>query len=276
MGVRSGSAKDTRRSTGGWLWPLVLSVLGIVLLLDNFLLLGDFNAVALLPLLLVIAGAQILLRGDFLPSEEARRFGITRGSVESATLEINSGEIDVELRPLQPDYVLRDGQAALIAGQFAAQSRPALTMAENYAHLQMHRAATPWTAFADWKISLARDLPWQILASSHIGQLNCDLSDLIVHEVVLATGIGDIRMVSPKEAFRPLHLRSTLGSIHVITPPGCRTRILVETGRMFGVKADATRYSSSEGSVFEALDADEDAPLVEIRISGTFGDAFLA
>lgn len=103
------SRRKTNRAGGLILWSLLLIVIGIVLLLDNFLLLGDFNAVALLPLVLVVIGAQILLRGDLAPNTDARRFGITRGSVEAATLEINSGEIDVDIRALSSDFRLRDG-----------------------------------------------------------------------------------------------------------------------------------------------------------------------
>lgn len=43
---------------------LALIALGIVLLLQNFLLLADFNVGAFAPLILVILGAIILLRGD--------------------------------------------------------------------------------------------------------------------------------------------------------------------------------------------------------------------
>ena len=65
--------------------------------MGNFLLLEEFNMLDLWPLLLVIPGVQVLLRGDLVPDDAARPFGITRGSVESATLHINAGEIDVEI-----------------------------------------------------------------------------------------------------------------------------------------------------------------------------------
>lgn len=263
-------------ANGPLLWPLALTVFGVILLLDNFLLLGDFNAMTLAPLGLVILGAQILLRGDATLSAEARRFGITRGSVESATLEVSSGEIDVEVRALQPDWRLRDGQHALIAGQFTHQARPQLTMSEQYAHLKMDRASTPWSSFADWKVGLASDLPWQIISSGHLGEFDGDFSELIIHEAVIATGFGDIRIVCPPEAFGPLNLRSTLGTIQVVTPQGYNTRIIIQAGRFFSTHFDETRYSSPDTNVYLALDADPTAPLVEIVIHGVFGDAYLS
>ncbi|GAB4334019.1 MAG: hypothetical protein Kow00117_17680 [Phototrophicales bacterium] len=264
------SAKRTTKGTATvpFFWSVLLIIIGILLLLDNFLLLGDFNAYTLVPLLLVVAGAQILLRGDLFPSEDARTFGITRGSVESATLEISSGEIDVDVRALG-----REGR--LIAGQFAAGSRPDLTVKDTYTHIKMSRSNTPWLSFADWHVGLAHDLPWQLLISSSLGQLNLDLKMLIIHDALIASGIGDIRLVAPKEAFRPLIIRSTMGNIQINTPQGYRTRIVVEGGRLFGIKHDEYRYENPEPNVYFSTEAAEDAPLVEIHVSGTFGDVYL-
>jgi len=260
--------RKAKEGDGPWLWPVILIGVGVVLLLDNFLLLGDFNTVALLPLLLVVAGAQLLLRGDLFLNDAGRSFGITRGSVESATLEISSGEIDVDIRALQ-----REGR--LVAGQFAARSRPRLQVRENYTHLTLKRGDTPWFSLADWQIGVATDLPWQFLVSTFLGQVKLDLTHVITHDAVIATGFGDIDLVCPPEAFGTLYLRSTLGNIRVQTPRGYRTRIIVEGSRMFSVSADQYRYESPEPNLFLSTEADADAPPVTIHISGTFGDAYL-
>ncbi len=252
---------------GPWMWPLGLAVIGVLLLLHNFLLLDNFNVTALWPLLLVVAGAAILLRGDLTPGAEARTFGITRGSVESATLEISAGEIDVAVHPLQ-----REGR--LIAGQYAADSRPFMRVNDTHTYLRMNRAATPWFSFADWEMALAHDLPWQILASSYLGNIHLELSKLIVQEVVAATGFGDIRLTCPQEALGLLRLHSTLGNIHIITPVGYRVRITNRAGRLFRVHTDERRYQQTETHVYLSRDADDAAPLVEIAVYGTFGDAY--
>ncbi|HEX2619917.1 MAG TPA: hypothetical protein VHL11_07215 [Phototrophicaceae bacterium] len=255
-------------SRGPVLLPLLLVVVGVLLLLHNFLLLGDFNVVELLPLVLVVIGAQVLLRGDIFAGG-VKTFGITRGSVESGTLEISAAEIDVDMRALQ-----REGR--LIAGQFAAESRPQLQVDGNHATLRFLRSDTPWYAFADWQIALARDLPWQIFISTHLGQVNADFAGLIMQEALIATGLGDIRLVCPQEALGTIQVRSALGTIHIVTPPGYASRIMAKNTRTFGVKFDETRYDQVEAGVYEALDADDDAPLIKIQISGTFGDAYLA
>jgi hypothetical protein len=258
-----------RATRGLLLWSLALMALGVVLLLNNFLLLSGFNAGALWPLLLVVIGGVILLRGDFVPSDEARSFGITRGSVESAALEVSAAEIDVHVYALE-----REGR--LIAGQYAASSRPSLDVDRDHANLKMDRAATPWLSFADWRVALARDLPWSVFVSTSLGQAQLDLSGLIVQRAIVATGFGDIRVVCPEEALEPLVVRSTLGNIHIIVPPGNRVMVRASGARMFRVHADESRYEVQEDGAFVARNADPMRSLIEIDISGTFGDAYLA
>ncbi|MFN8529984.1 MAG: DUF5668 domain-containing protein [Anaerolineae bacterium] len=259
-------------SRGVWIGSLALIAIGVLLLLNNFLLISGFNVSALWPLLLVIVGAIILLRGDLLAGGEGRAFGITRGSVESATLEISSAEIDVTLRALQ-----REGR--LIAGQYASNARPALNVQGTHTFLKMDRAATSWLSFADWDMSLALDLPWQVLVSTSLGQVNLDMSGLIIQNALISTGLGDIRLVLPEEAFEPLYLRSAAGSITVITPPGCAARIYTQQGTFFKIHADAARYEASQDGVhiaYTAKDAELSARMIDVYVAGTFGDAYLA
>lgn len=260
---------QAKGSRGPVVWPLVLTVVGIVLLLDNFLLLGSLNITALWPLLLVVAGAVILLRGDFIPDDTTRAFGITRGSVESALLEISAGEIDVSVQ--QP---AREGR--LIAGQYAANARPTLAVDDTHTHLKLDRAATPWLAFADWNLALAPDLPWQFLVSTSLGTVDMNLDGLIVDGGVVATGIGDVRVVSPWETLAPLQLQSSVGNIRLETPLGTKARVRVQPGYLFGVHIDERRYTQTDPNLYIANDADPQAPLVDIEIRGTFGDAYLA
>ncbi|MEP7290318.1 MAG: hypothetical protein ABI835_00990 [Chloroflexota bacterium] len=258
-----------RATRGLLLWSLALSALGIVLLLNNFLLLSGFNAGALWPLLLVIVGGVILLRGDIVPSDEARSFGITRGSVESAAVEISAAEIDVHVHALQ-----REGR--LIAGDYAANSRPSLVVNDNHANLKMERAATPWLSFADWSAALALDVPWSLFVTTYLGQVDLDLTGLVIQRAVIATGFGDVRLVCPEESFEPIYLRSALGNIHVIVPPGQHVRVRASGARVFRIHADTTRFEAQGDGVYLARDADGTRPLTEIDISGTFGDAYLA
>lgn len=262
------------RSTGNkgpLVLPLLLAIVGVFLLLSNFFLLGDFNILNLSPIILVLIGAVVLLRGDLVPSDNFRTFGITRGSIESATLEINAGEIDVSIRALQTRNTER-----LIAGQYANQARPELDVRDVHANLSMERSKTPWLSFANWEMGISQDLPWQIVISSYLGQVNADLSNLIMQNALISTGIGDIHLVAPPESFETIYIRSLLGNITAHTPDGYNVRITVDSGRFFGVNVDDTRYEETESGVYLSCNRDEVLPIVDIVISGTFGDAYLS
>jgi hypothetical protein len=264
-----------KRAGGPIILPLVMVVIGVLLLLNNFLILPDFNIVNLLPLLLVVVGLQILLRGDVVPSEDARNFGITRGMVEAGILEVNAGEIDVLLTMLQPAERSRSPER-LIAGQYASNARPDLKVTGVQAYLRLDRARTPWLSFADWELALAQEMPWNIAVSTSLGQVNADLARIVVEKALISTGVGDIRITTPREAFGALTLHSTLGSVHVVTPPGHQARITVTRSRFFGVQVDPNRYEEEAPGIYVARDGDEEATLVEIHVSGSTGDAYLA
>lgn len=260
---------SAKKALGPVIWPILLTLIGVLLLLDNFLFLSTFNVIALWPLLLVVVGAVMLLRGDVIPDDSARTFGITRGSVESALLEVSAGDLDVTVRDLE-----REGR--LIAGQYTANSRPTLTTEDTHAHLRLFRSATTWFNFADWQLGLAKDLPWQLLISTSFGQVDMDLSQLIVEGGVVATGVGDVRLICPQETLAPLKLQSSLGNIQLITPMGYKARITIEGPRTFTRNIDDRRYTQAESNLYIARDADPDAPIVDVHIRGTFGDVYLA
>ena len=92
---------------------------------------------------------------------------------------------------------------------------------------------------------------------------------------MIATGFGDIRLVAPAEAFEPLILKSTLGNIHVLVPTGVNARVTVSGTQFFHVHLDENRYTRDEDTgAYRAREGD--GPLVDIYVSGTFGDAYLA
>lgn len=258
-------------SKGPVILPLFLVVVAGLLLFSNFLLLGDFNIVDLWPLILVVIGAYMLVRGDFVITNDSYQFKLTRGSVESATVEINSGEIDVYIGGVSQGNADR-----LIVGQFAPQSRPTLDVQEdNHANLVFARHRTPWLSFADWDLGLSRDLPWQIVSSTYVGQITADMSQLIIQNALFATGLGDIHLTLPCEAFETVYARSLAGTITVIVPSGIHARITVEGGRFFGISIDENRFNEVDPGVFVTRNT-YNLPSVDVVISGTFGDVFIS
>lgn len=246
--------------------------IGGLLLLHGLLFLEDFSLVSLSPLLLVFLGAQVLLRGDLVPSTNARTFGITRGNVESATLTMNSGEIDVRLRAFPPEMNER-----LVIGQYASQARPELALDGTHAYLTFDRAKTSWFTFADWDIGLSPAMPWSLLLSASFGQLDVDLAEVIVQDVRVYAGVGDVRIVAPRECLGDgVQVRTTLGNIQWLTPNGYRVEVYVQEGRFSKAHVDPTRYERLENGAWSALSYDESLPAVKVDLRGQFGDVYLA
>lgn len=267
----SQSQRSNSKAKSPIVWPLALVAVGVILLLHNFILLGDFNIINLSPLLLVVIGAWILLRGDIRPSESAKSFGITRGSVESATLDVRAGEIDVVMSMLPSS-----NQERLIAFRsYPVQSRPELKVDGVHTSLMMKRSQTPWFSFADWDMLITQGLPWQILVTSHLGKVSLDLAEGIVADVKVATGIGNVDLITPAEALEEIQVSSVLGTIHITTPYGYASQITVNQGRFVNLHVDDTRYIQ-DADAYTSLEADEDAPVVYITVSGTFGDIYLS
>jgi len=205
--------------------PLALVIVGVALLLHNYLLLDAVDILRFWPVLLIAAGAQLLLRGDIGFTWQAQTFGITRGNVQSAALQASSGEIDVKLRALR-----REGR--LIAGQYTARSRPALGVRGTHARLTLQRGQTWLLSLADWEIGLAHDLPY------------------------LASGIGDVRVVVSDAAPLNVLARSTFGNVTLVIPPDVPAVIHIEAGPIARVQIDETRFLLLEPGVYATVGYD--------------------
>jgi len=257
-----------------WLWPILLMIGGVILLLKNFLLI-DFDVRPYWPILLLALGVQLLVRGDIGPSWQAHTFGITRGSVQSGSLEIESGELDVQLRALR-----KSGR--LIAGQYTARSRPALTVRNNHATLRMQRGQTWWLSLADWDVGLAHDLPWGVLVSSHLGRLEIDLRGLVIDRAYVSSGLGSVSVVCPEQTSGPVVARSTFGDVRLTVAPDSRAIIRVNPGAFGRVRVDATRFALCEPGVYATVGhngqdgAGGEPPDLTVVASTVFGSIYIS
>ena len=241
---------DSQPKRAPWLWPLLLTVGSVMLLLHNFLLI-DFDVAPYWPVLLVALGIQLLLRGDIGPSWQAHTFGITRGSVQSASIEIESGELDVQVRALR-----KPGR--LTAGQYTARSRPSLTVRNNHATLRMERGQTWWLSLADWDVGLANDLPWNVLASSYLGQMDVDLRGLIVDRAYVSSGLGNVEVACPPEAEGTIFARSTFGDVRLAVPTRSRAMITIKTGPFGRTRVNPDHFEQIGPGVYVTSESNPD------------------
>lgn len=249
--------------------PLALIVVGGVILLNNFLII-DADILGLWPILLILLGVQVLVRGDLAPSWQAQTFGITRGSVETASLEINSAEIDVRLSAL-------DRAGRLIAGQYTARSRPRLTVRNNHAHLIMRRGSTWLFSLADWEITVAQDLPWSLLMSSHLGEIQADLRGITIKQAHIASGIGNIAVFCPDVESGEIYVRSTFGDIQIWVPRDVPALITIKASPLCKVITPKRDFRiDSSGKRYATASYQPDSAVLKLTVAGTFGNITLS
>jgi hypothetical protein len=252
--------------------PLLLVVVGVLLLLKNFLLIQTIDILQYWPVLLVLAGVQLLLRGDLGITWQAQTFGITRGSVQTASLEANSGELDVKVRALR-----REGR--LIAGQYTGRSRPSLTVLNDHAHLIMQRGQTWPFSQADWEIGLAKDLSWTLLVSTYLGELDVDLRGLKIDQGYFGSGIGDVRVIVTDvadEACGDVRAVSTFGNVTLVIPPEVQAIIRVAQKPMARLQIDESRFLMLEPGVFATLGHEQSKAPINVELASTFGTVRLS
>jgi hypothetical protein len=239
----------------------------MLLLLRNYLLLDNPDLLKILgywPILLIVAGLQLLIRGDIGITWQAQTFGITRGTVQTASLEAVSGELDVKIRALR-----REGR--LVAGQYTGRSRPNLTVRGTQAYLSMSRGQTWPFSLADWEIGLAKDLPWKMLISAHLGELDVDLRGLNVDQAHLATGIGDVRVVVSDTTSCDVRARSTFGNVTLVVPETMQAIIRIDSKPLARTQIDEARFLLLEPGVYATLGYEQSPTHANVEVSSTFG-----
>ncbi len=257
-----------QRNLSLWLWSLVLVAVGVLLLLHNYLLL-ELDVLQFWPLLLIVLGAQAIIKGDLGFSWAGKSFGITRGSVEAGTICASSGELDMRIRALQ-----REGH--LIAGQYTARSRPDLRADDDRATLTMLRGKTWLFSLADWDFALAGDLPWDLLLSAYLGEIEVDMRGLVIDRARIATGFGDIRLVGPDNPASRIEARSTFGDIHLTVPDNMEAAVRLQGGPLFGVRLEGKRWRQRDRNHYVTPGYDTAIEPLEFVIGGTFGDLILS
>lgn len=248
------------------LLPLLLVAAGVVLLLANFGLVPSVDLLRYWPILVILAGLQLLLRGDLGLTWQMQTFGITRGTVQTASLEANSGELDMRIRALR-----REGR--LIAGQYTGRSRPDLDVREDHARLVMERGRAWPFSQADWEVGLAKDLPWTLAMSAHLGEMDVDLRGLNVPRADLATGIGDIKVVASDQpdVVEGLRARSTFGNVTLSIPEGVEGIVRIGRRPLGRTIIDEKRYLMVAPGLYATLHWEDSSAPVYVDVASTFG-----
>jgi hypothetical protein len=244
--------------------PALIVIVGVGLLLINFLIVEGVELGRYWPVLIIGIGLLVLVRGDLGLTWQAQTFGITRGNVQTAQLEASAGELDVKIQALQRE-------ARLIAGSYTARSRPVLGVRGTHARLTMQRGQTWLLSLADWEIGLAQDLPWGLLVSTHLGEIEADLTGITLDRAHFGTGLGNIRLVAPEFCREGIQARSAFGDIVLEVPENTEAVVTIQSNRLSRLHVDETRYLMIAPGVYATLGYQAVTTPIPILLKTTFG-----
>jgi len=245
---------------GGFVLPLILVALGIILLLNN---LGRLSwdvweyIVRLWPILLIAAGL------DLISGRGATRFWLavivffvvlggaalvivdlvvpgTEQSIDQglegaaqAKVELNCSACALRLGPGSAQEDLIEGQVML---GWNDNLRQMFQIIDGTAEFTLEGKKTnPFPSFGkdhrrDWTLWLNPDVPIALKVSTGVGRSNLDLARLTLTEFELSSGVGEITVSLPTHGRFTAVITSGEGEITVLVPRGLSMRVQLESG----------------------------------------------
>jgi hypothetical protein len=188
---------------------------------------------------LLALGLNMLVGGDLVVAARDKPFS-TRAKVSRAVLEVSSGLSDVQVRSSNSFERL----ASVRAGSGA---NPAFEVVDGVARLRIAPRLRWLSGAGTWRAMLATNVLWDVSATSALGHLDFDLSDVRVDRVSVKSDLGSARVTCPRRGRPVLELETSTGDLDVILPPGVGARVRLKLGRLANVDLD--------GGDFERLDA---------------------
>jgi hypothetical protein len=258
---------------GSIFWGLVLTLAGVLLLLNSLGLLPAGFEAFFWPGVLILLGAWFLLTprvfrrgGDW--KEESASFPLENAVEGEIELRHGAGRLHVDAlqEPLQ-----------LAAGTFAGGVNPTLRRDGNRVSLRLEPVhGMDWTpdfgrheGFV-WNVGLTREIPLSLKLYTGASESDLNLADLKLTALHIETGASETRVTLPAQAgFTRVDTHSGAAAMRLSIPAGVAARIRVSSG-LSGIGVDTLRFPQS-GSGYESPDYETAANRVEISVESGLG-----
>ncbi|MCC7359383.1 MAG: hypothetical protein IT317_07895 [Anaerolineales bacterium] len=226
------------------LGALLFVALGALLLAANLNLLAPAaqRVVAVgWPVVVILAGAWVLLWGRAPAGVAAPTFTLARGEAARGALEARAGTTDVTVRAWAPS----DGAAApLASGNVAVLCGPWVSAQDGRARVRLSTSlAMALLANQPWAVALGPGLPWELRWQSSLGDLTLDLRGLEVSQAALGSTLGHVDLTLPEAGQPEIDVRLSLGNLTVRVPETMAVRVKVRRGRLAALRPDARRFA---------------------------------
>ncbi len=252
---------------GPIVWPLVLIVLGVLFLLNNFNLVrfdvGQFIA-QWWPLLLILVGLELLIGGMFYRRPAAQTLSLDLGAAAQADVKIDFGAGKLAIGAASPGKIV-DGT---FDGGVRYDASP-----DGRIHLRGDWQPV-WFGWwgnpgFDWRVGLTREVPLVLRVDVGAADSYFDLADLKVVDLTLKTGASSTRVNLPKAAgMTNVRIESGAASVRLSVPDGVAARI--RTTMALGSNNISSRFPRA-GNEYVSPDYDSAANKIDIRFEGGVG-----
>jgi hypothetical protein len=258
------------RLTGIWAftWPLVWTVVGVVLLLATTGNLGpnagDFIA-QWWPWALVGLGVWMVI-GAVAP--------VGRGLVESLTVPIDGGATDGHVRIGFGAGTLTThvaGAGNLVDGSFVGGVSERREGPNGIYLTQDTTYGLPWVdRRSEWAVGLTAEVPLDLRVDAGASKVTLDLGDLRLRSLELHTGASDTRVILPRAAgATSVRAEAGVASLTLEVPAGVAARIRSRMA-LGSTQVDQSRFPAVAGG-YESPDYATAPNRVDIDVQGGVG-----
>lgn len=259
--------------SGSAFWAVVLILVGVLFLLNNFGLLPDlgFSMWSLIwPIFLIALGVWFVSRIFIRPSA---------ADIEAGSIPLEGAvRAEIELSHGAGELRLSGGAAAgvLAEGMFGGGLRYHAKRKGDLLDVEMKMRVEPaaflnWAPGSyDWDVRLNSSVPLELKCETGASRNTFDLSDLKVTKLELETGASSSEITLPANAgYTRVKVEAGAARVDIRVPGGVAARIRT-SGALASVRVDETRFPGFDNR-YQSPDYDSATNKVDIEIETGVG-----
>ena len=256
---------------GATFWGLILILIGLIVLLDQFDIFGNLNVWGLIgPLFLVLLGAWILLGMVIRPKYETVQATIPLEGATSAQLRFDHGAGRIQVSS-------GAGSDNLLEGDFSGGLDKDVHRQTDGVKVRL-RMPDQFFSFnfgwdrrgLDWIVRLNPVVKMEIELNSGASELKVNLEDLQVNRLMLKTGASSSAITLPKNAgLTSVRVESGVASVSLRVPEGVSARVRAHGG-LASISVDRARFPR-QGGEYCSPDYETAANKVDISVETGVG-----
>ena len=257
-------------------WGSVLVLVGLLFLADNMDLLGGMDPWKLfIPTLLILLGGTALWSAFQSGGRVDEAVAISKEAAASRarlTLSHGAGRIRVRGGAEMGQLVSGTATAGIAFNSFMHGDEQTVKLSIPARGMLWFMPPFAWGSSLGftWDLALADDIPLSLKVESGASETRLDLGQLLVSELIVATGASDTKITLPEAAGQTrVKIESGMASVSVRVPEGVAARI-ESSSAMVSASIDSQRFPRS-GNISVSPDYETAANKVDIKIEMGMG-----